>query len=54
MQHQQHVQQSLSHPALLILASLVQEPKHAVALREAIEQTKGLFICCWPSLSPSA
>jgi DNA-binding PadR family transcriptional regulator len=33
-----------SDPALLILASLVQEPKDAIALCEAIEQTEGWYI----------
>jgi DNA-binding PadR family transcriptional regulator len=43
MQHQQHAQRDLSHPAMLILASLVQGPKHAVALCEAIGQMEDLF-----------
>jgi DNA-binding PadR family transcriptional regulator len=42
MQHH-HAQQGYSQPAMLILASLSQGPKHAVALCEAIEQTEGLF-----------
>jgi DNA-binding PadR family transcriptional regulator len=44
MQYQQHAQESLSHPALLILVSLAQEPKHAIALQEVIEQAEGLYI----------
>jgi len=44
MQYQQHAQKSLSHPALLILANLAQEPKHAIALQEVIEQAEGLYI----------
>lgn len=43
MQHQQHAQRGLSHPAMLILGSLVQGPKDAVMLCEAIQQTEGLF-----------
>jgi DNA-binding MarR family transcriptional regulator len=43
MQHQQHVQRSHSQLALLILASLLQAPKHAAGLCEAIEQTQGVF-----------
>src|SRR5712692_3273394 len=44
MQHPQHAQRRLSHPALIILASLAQEPKHALALQEAIKQAEGLYI----------
>jgi DNA-binding PadR family transcriptional regulator len=43
-QQRQHFQNRLSRPAYLLLASLVQGPKHAVALREAIEQREGVFI----------
>jgi DNA-binding PadR family transcriptional regulator len=42
MQHQRHAQKNLSQADYLILASLVQRPKHAIALQEAIEQTEGL------------
>ena len=34
----------LASPAYLILARLVQGPKHAIALQEAIEQAEGLYI----------
>lgn len=44
MQHQQYSQKSLSRLDSLILNTLVDGPKHAVALHEAIEQATGLFI----------
>jgi DNA-binding PadR family transcriptional regulator len=44
MQHQHYAQARLSRPAYLILASLAQEPKHAIALQEVIEQSEGLYI----------
>jgi hypothetical protein len=44
MQHQQYAQARLSQPALLILASLAQGPRHVIAVQEAIEQTEGLYI----------
>jgi len=44
MRHHQHAHRSFSQPALLILASLVQGPKDAVALCEAIQQTEGWYI----------
>jgi DNA-binding PadR family transcriptional regulator len=43
MQQQQTARGSLSRPAYLILTSLRYGPKHVVALREAIEQSEGLF-----------
>lgn len=43
MHHRQHARRGLSQPAMLILATLVQGPKHAVALCEAIWQTEGLY-----------
>jgi DNA-binding PadR family transcriptional regulator len=44
MQNRQHAQRSLSRQDSLILASLVHEPKHALALREVIEQTEGVRV----------
>ncbi len=43
MHQQHHAHRSLSHPALLILASLLQGPKYAAGLCEAIEQVEGLL-----------
>ena len=44
MQHQQYIQESLSHPAFLMLACLVDEPKTATALHEAAVQATGQVI----------
>lgn len=44
MQHQQYIQESLSHPAFLMLACLVDEPKTATALHEAVVQATGQVI----------
>lgn len=45
MQHQQQrFQGSLSQPSYFILVGLAQGPKHAVELREVIEQREGAFI----------
>ncbi len=41
LQNRQHAQRSLSRQDSLILASLVHEPKHALVLREVIEQAEG-------------
>jgi DNA-binding PadR family transcriptional regulator len=42
--HHQHTQESLSYPALLILASMVEEPKTVTALRQAVVQATGQVI----------
>lgn len=42
--HHQHTQESLSYPAFLILASLVEEPKTVTALRQAVVQAVGQVI----------
>jgi len=44
MQHQQYIQESLSHPAFHMLACLVDEPKTATALHEAVVQATGQVI----------
>jgi DNA-binding PadR family transcriptional regulator len=43
-QQQQQFQESLTQPASLILSSLLDGPKKAVALREAIEYRTGLVM----------
>jgi DNA-binding MarR family transcriptional regulator len=42
--HHQHAQESISYPAFLILASLLEEPKLVTALRQAIVQETGQVI----------
>ena len=42
--HHHHTQESLSYPAFLILASLVEEPKTVTALRQAAVQVTGQVI----------
>ena len=44
MQHQQYIQESLSHPAFLMLACLVDESRTATALHEAVVQATGQVI----------
>jgi len=41
MQYHQHMRENLSQPALLILFCLIDEPKTATALHEAVIQTTG-------------